>query len=165
MKINNLRVQLPILCGLALALAGGASAQTADASTVSTTDTPVERTADELRTDVSDALRHDIDTTDTALVFNAPGPGAAVVYCRGYDQNGRQLGRTATKIPTRGLRYIRASDLANGHDFVGSAFCQTRGNVVASSVFIAPGAITNLDVDQAHVSGMTRIQFPLVASY
>ena len=176
MKINKIRVYLLILCGLALSLgaASGAGAQTravrgldarSDARPLKADEVRVERTADELRSDVSDAVRHDIDTTDTALIFNAPGPNRAIVYCRSFDQDGRTLGRTATKIPARGLRYIRASDLANGHDFIGSAFCQAHGDVVASAVFIAPGAITNLTVEQAAVAGRARIQFPIVASY
>ena len=66
---------------------------------VPASDVEIERSADELPTDAADALRHDVDTTNIALVFNAPG------------------------------------------------------------------AITNLDADQAHVAGMTRIQFQVVAAY
>ena len=36
---------------------------------------------------------------------------------------------------------------------------------VGSAVFLAPGAITNLDVDTRRGKRTTRIRFPLVASY
>ena len=128
MKIKGLYAHLPIFCGLVLTLgsATAASAQTT-ARRASTDEARVERTAKDLQIDLRDAIRRDVDTADTALVFNAPGPNHAVVYCRGYDADGKMVGRTATKVPRFGLRYIRASDLANGLDFVGSAFCSARG--------------------------------------
>ena len=120
--------------------------------------------AEELQADVRDS-QHDVDTTNTALLFNAQGPDDVVVKCRAYDQNGNAIGRTATKVPKNGLRYLRASDLANGRDFIGSAFCSVRGDVVGSALLVAPGSITPLDVVQNQLAGTTTMQFPLVISF
>ena len=75
------------------------------------------------------------------------------------------IGRTATAVPANGLRYIRASDLANGRDFIGSARCWTGGDIIATAVFLAPGAVTSLDVEQHRHPLKGRVRFPLVASY
>jgi hypothetical protein len=119
----------------------------------------------QLRVDISDAIERDTDVANTALVFNNSGRIATVVYCTAYAGNGDVLGRGKTRVPARGVRYLRASDLSDGVDFVGSAVCKARGRVTATAVFLAPGAITDIDVKQSKRGRSTRMRFPLIASY
>jgi hypothetical protein len=119
----------------------------------------------QLRVDISDAIERDTDVANTALVFNNSGRIATVVYCTAYAGNGDVLGRGKTRVPARGVRYLRASDLSDGVDFVGSAVCKARGRVTATAVFLAPGAITDIDVKQHKRGRSTRMRFPLIASY
>lgn len=156
MKINILRVCLLTLGSLPLALS-------AIAQVTAVAENEVARNADELRTDIASSI--DRDVADTALVFSNGGGGAQRVACRGFDSSGRVVGRTVTAVPPNGLRYIRASDLGNGTDFVGSARCWTGRGVIASAVFLAPGAITNLDVASNEHRWGVRVRFPVVATY
>ncbi len=168
MRINSLHAYLLVLCGLSLALSASAQELSINAVDVSESDVAevdVARDTVELRGDMADAIEHRIDVADTALVFNNTGRGSRRVICRAFNQNGRVIGRTATAVPANGLRYIRASDLAHGRDFVGSARCWTGANVVATAVFLAPGAITSLDVEQHTHPWKEHVRFPLVASY
>ena len=119
----------------------------------------------QLRADITDAIERDTDVANTALVFNNSGRIATVVYCTAFAGNGDVLGRGKTRVPARGVKYLRASDLSDGVDFVGSAVCKARGRVTATSVFLAPGAITDLDVKQRRQNRSTRMRFPLIASY
>ena len=141
-------------------LAAGASAEFA---TVASLDDS--RDDAQLKVEMRDAMRHDTDVANTALVFNNTGNSEAVVYCRAFGPDGRALGRKVARIPKKGLRYLRASDLAGGADFIGSATCTTRVRVVASAVFLAPGVLTNLDVVQLGPWDDSTIRFPLIATY
>jgi hypothetical protein len=105
----------------------------------------------------------DPDLADTALVFTNMDRRSAGVICVGFNKNGRAVGRTATRIPPLGLRYVLASDISNGVDFIGQVQCSPRGNVVGSVVFIGP-AVTDLPVRNGKL-GKSRIRFPLVAHY
>ncbi|MDP6979924.1 MAG: hypothetical protein QF570_15170 [Myxococcota bacterium] len=120
----------------------------------------VSRPVDELPNDVEPV---DPDSTDTALVFSNLGGERARVKCVAFNMNGRPVGRTRTAIPALGVRYMRASDISNGLDFVGQVHCASHGKVVGSTVFVGRG-ITDLPVRNGHV-GRTRIRFPLVAHY
>jgi hypothetical protein len=75
------------------------------------------------------------------------------------------IGRKVARIPGRGVRYLSASDLSGGADFIGSAVCASRTRVAASAIFLAPGSLTNLDVIQAGPWDDTKIRFPLIATY
>jgi hypothetical protein len=119
----------------------------------------------QLRVDISDAIERDTDVVNTALVFNNSGRVETVVHCTAYAGNGDVLGRGRTRVPARGVKYLRASDLSDGVDFVGSAVCKARGRVTATAVFLAPGAITDLNVKQNKRRRSTRMRFPLIASY
>ena len=87
------------------------------------------------------------------------------VSCVAIDGNGNILGRGYTVVPSNGLRYLRASDLSNGIDYVGSALCKADGRAEASAVFLAPSAITSLKVRQRGRRGGMLFRFPVVASY
>jgi hypothetical protein len=52
------------------------------------------------------------------LVFTNLGNRPTSVKCVGFDKNGTPIGRTATRIPPLGVRYVLASDISNGLDFV-----------------------------------------------
>jgi hypothetical protein len=106
----------------------------------------------------------DVDSADTALVFTNFSPGRRTADCVGYDADGRAVGRIWVKIPPRGTRYARASDLADGLDFIGHVICGVRSDVVGSVVFVGAG-ITDLGVIQVPGEGYGRMRFPLVASF
>jgi hypothetical protein len=118
-----------------------------------------------------DDIEHpsDPDVADTALVFTNLGRHRAAVKCVGFDKNGTPIGRTTTRIPAMGVRYVLASDISNGVDFIGQVQCARHGRVIGSVIFIGPG-ITDLPVlnrlnrGNQH-SSRNRIQFPLVAHY
>lgn len=78
----------------------------------------------------------------------APAQEACFV-CTAYDGNGNALGTKRAYVPKRGVKSLRASDLSNGVDFVGSAVCTSREPRAASAVFLGrPDTITRLDVIQ-----------------
>ena len=123
------------------------------------------RDEEQLKVEVRQAMERDTDVANTALVFNNVGPTETGLVCTGYNANGIVLSRKFARIPGNGVRYLRASDLSNGADFIGSAVCTVRGRVAASAIFLAPGAMTNLDVIQAGPWDSTKIRFPLIATY
>ncbi len=139
------------------------SAAAAQAQTI--TDRDDSRGEDQLMVEVRRAIDRDTDTTNTALVFNNTAPTATHVVCTAYNAAGRMIGRKVARIPGRGVRYLSASDLSGGADFIGSAVCASRTRVAASAVFLAPGSLTNLDVIQAGPWDDTKIRFPLIATY
>ncbi|HEC15191.1 MAG TPA: hypothetical protein ENI99_01245 [Sedimenticola sp.] len=108
--------------------------------------------------------RPDLDTTDTALVFNNALHKTAVVRCVAFGANGHALGRVRIKIPGNGLRFIRASDLANGLDFIGSARCSARGKIVPSA-FIVGRILTDTPAKAAFDWPVTRMRFPAIATF
>jgi len=123
------------------------------------------RSETQLREDMKEAVDRDTDVANTALVFNNTGGEQTHVFCTAFGANGRALGSKVARIPGKGVRYLRASDLSNGVDFIGSALCSSRGRVVGSAVFLAPGAMTNLDVIQAGPWDDASLRFPLIATY
>ncbi len=134
--------------------------------------------------------RPDIDLTDTALVFNNALRHTTVVRCVAFGRNGHPLAKVRTIVPGNGLRFILASDLADGLDFIGSARCWARGKVVPSAFIVGPSMLTDapakaafsrrdpvpvepstssltdvpVDVDARRLTA-TRIRFPTVVTY
>lgn len=142
------------------------SAATAQAQMATMFDRDDSRPEAELRVDMRGAVDRDTDVADTALVLSNTTNQDTHVLCVSYDANGNAVGRKFARLPARGVRYLRASDFSNGADFIGSASCTSRGRVAASAVFLAPGAITNLDVIQGQRWDDTnRVRFPLIATY
>lgn len=103
------------------------------------------------------------DLADTALVFTNMSRRSAWVKCVGFNKNGEPVGRTSTRVPPLGLRYVLASDISNGEHFIGQVQCKPKGPLVGSVVFIGP-SITDLPVRNGNL-GKSRIRFPLVAHY
>ncbi len=122
----------------------------------------VSRDPDELPSEIA-RQPDDAVHADTALVFTNTSPHRAQVACVGFNKNGRPIGRTITRLPPRGLRYVLASDMSRGTDFIGHVRCKPRGRVVGSTVFIGRG-ITDLPARNVR-SGRGRIRFPLVAHF
>lgn len=122
----------------------------------------ISREIDTLPTEI-EPQPEDPDLADTALVFTNMSRRNAGVVCVGFNKNGEPVGRTATRIPPLGLRYILASDISDGVDFIGQVQCSPHGRVVGSVVFIGP-AVTDLPVRNGKL-GKSRIRFPLVAHY
>ena len=108
--------------------------------------------------------RPDVDVIDTALIFNNPRRHKTLVACAGYDANGRVLGRAYTVVPANGVRFLRASDISNGRDFIGSAQCKARARVIPSSFVVGVGFS---DAPAEIVNGWdnSSMRFPIVASY
>jgi hypothetical protein len=184
MSRNLLRTILPLLIAMLLApLAFAQEENPGDETTDEGTDRPirhkiykkdlareldaipevsVSREIDTLPDDIEpDSV--DPDVADTALIFTNLGRRTSWAMCVGFNKNGEAVGRTKTKIPPLGLRYVRASDISNGVDFVGQVQCKPVGKVVGSVVFVGP-ALTDLPVRNGTL-GKSRILFPLVAHY
>ncbi len=123
----------------------------------------VERDGVQLHDQIRDH-RPDLDTVDTALVFTAVRSARSLVKCKGYDDNGQVVGAVRLRIPGRGLRYVLASDISRGRDFVGSVVCKTSGKILPSAVLLGHG-ITDLGVEQAEGDYSAIIRFPLVVSF
>ena len=124
--------------------------------------------AEDLGRDVRD-LQTDIrppddDIADTAIVFSNFAGTERRVRCIAYNGAGEKIGRGLVGIPARGTRYIRASDLSNGADFIGHVLCGAHSSVFASVVFVG-GGLTDLPAVQHHGRGWGRIRIPLVATY
>lgn len=81
----------------------------------------------------------DVDVVDTALVFNNPRNHKTLVAWVGYNANGRALGRAYTVVPANGVRFIRASDISNGRDYLGSASCKARARLIPASLYCGCG--------------------------
>jgi len=77
----------------------------------------------------------DVDVVDTALVFNNPRNHKTLIAWVGYNANGRALGRAYTVVPANGVRFIRASDISNGRDYLGSASCKARARLIPASLY------------------------------
>ncbi len=107
----------------------------------------------------------DPDIVDTALVFSNKGLAGTRVDCRAFDRNGNPVGGAWLHVPPLGLRYVLASDFSDDVDFTGTAQCITHARINGSAVLIAPGGLTNLDVDKGEGQRGIRIAFPIVAHY
>jgi len=124
----------------------------------------IDRVSDELRDVVRPDRRADPDSTDSALVFNNPRRHVTWVYCVAYNGAGAAIGRARLRIPGNGVRFVFASDMAAGQDFVGSATCAARSRVVPS-LFIVGGGLTDAKALVNHGWDQTRIRFPVVAAF
>ncbi|MEM7249895.1 MAG: hypothetical protein AAF493_00635 [Pseudomonadota bacterium] len=120
------------------------------------------RDAEELR--VMLRAHPDIDTTDTALVFNNPTAARVWVRCAVFNGNGRILGGGALAIPANGVRFFLASDLARDRDFIGSAQCGATNRVLPSS-FILGAGLTDAPVNGGPTWTGNRMRFPIVAAF
>ncbi len=124
----------------------------------------IERDAADLAVDLA-PRDVDRDVADTALVFTNLGDDARVL-CVGFDKAGDPVGRAWVKVPRLGLRYLLASDLSNGADFVGHVQCASPGTVRGSAVFLGAG-FSDLTVEQPRrpTPRLSRMRFLLVATY
>lgn len=120
------------------------------------------RDADELRAVLK--THPDVDSTDTALVFNNPTAHRVWVRCAAFSGNGRILGGSALAIPANGVRFIFASDIARNRDFIGSAQCGATARVIPSS-FILGSGLTDAPTSGGPTWHGNRIRFPIVASF
>lgn len=167
MKIQSL-IRFPsiaFLTALGFVVASSAGGADFDAADFDTDTVDEGNPSDELEADLRRTIDPDTDVVNTALTFHNPSQGRAIVVCAAYDGNGNLLGTKATHIPPGGLRFLRASDIANGVDFVGSAACKSRTRVQSSAILLGPGAVTDLDVQRRGWRRVTSFSYPLVVSY
>ena len=122
----------------------------------------VTRSAQELQDMLK--MERDVDVIDTALIFNNPRRQRTLVVCVGYNANGRALGRAFSIVPGNGVRLIRASDISDGRDFLGSARCKALARVIPSSFIVGVG-FSDAPARVVHGWDNTAIRFPIVASY
>ncbi|MEE3329430.1 MAG: hypothetical protein VX246_01060 [Myxococcota bacterium] len=129
------------------------------------TEVEIDRDADTLR-DVIRPRPKDVDVADTVLVFTNTGTQPARVGCAAYDRSGMAIGRARLVVPGNGLKFMTASDLSDGRDFIGQVVCSTQEHVLPSGIFLGPETeIENLNVRVGEHDYRTRIRFPLVATY
>ena len=123
----------------------------------------IDRDADALRDEIRPRIK-DVDLADTALVFTNTAGRPARVGCVAYHQTGMPIGRARLWVPGNGVKFMRASDLSNGRDFVGQVVCTTLGLFLPSAIFLGP-VVENMNVRVTDHDMATRIRFPLVATY
>jgi len=123
----------------------------------------IERDGDALRDEIR-PRPHDTDVADTALVFTSHVAQVVYVKCVARDQSGTVVGRTRTRLPARGLRYLRASDFSDGRDFVGHADCKSSGHVTATGILFG-AEITDLPSKSRRRGRGMQHEFPLIATY
>lgn len=168
--MRNAKPMIPrlelLLAGLLLALTLPTTAGAQDAETVPVIE--VERLALELRDRIERPPEEDPDLADTALVFTNVMNRDALVRCRAFDGDGDVIGRARLRVPPRGVRWLLASDLSQGEDFIGSTHCFVTTRVRGTAVFIGPG-LTDLPAgpnpDLVSELRGHRLAFPLVAHY
>lgn len=139
-----------------------AAVETLSIEQIAVAEIEVNRGADELQA----VLRPhpDRDIVNTVLVFNNTLRATTVVRCVAYGANGRPLGRVKVKIPGNGLRFVLASDLANGIDFIGSVRCSARGKVVPTAFIVGRG-LTDTKAKARFDWAGTWMRFPAVVTY
>ena len=139
-----------------------AAAEALSIEQIAVAEVEVTRSADELQA----VLRPhpDLDIVNTVLVFNNALRATTVVRCVAFGHNGRPLGRAKLKVPGNGLRFLLASDLANGRDFIGSAICKAKGKVVPSAFIVGRG-LTDAKAKSRFDWPGTRMRFPAVVTY
>jgi hypothetical protein len=105
----------------------------------------------------------DRDVADTVLIFTNKGGGDARVHCAGFDKQGGLVGFAWLKVPNLGLRYVTASRISRGVDFVGHVQCAAPARVKGSAV-LASADLTDLPVIQVRRQ-VGRMKFLVVATY
>ena len=104
----------------------------------------------------------DTDIADTALVFTNQTRHRVEVRCLARNDDGETIGRARIVVPGGGLRYLRASDLSEGADFVGSALCKSAARVVATAMLFG---VEISDLPSRSVQWGKVHRFPLIATY
>lgn len=103
--------------------------------------------------------------TDTALVFSNPGGSAAIVRCNAYNKNGVWIGRSRTTVPARGVRYIRASDLSGGDNFLGNARCWSARRTIGTGYLVTREGITATRVVSNRHEATEYFRFPVIGYF
>ena len=167
MRINQIaKTSAVAVCSLLFTMSSYAASGAAVADAVPIDGEGIGVEVTRLEPELMDMLKmdRDIDVIDTALIFNNPRGKRTLVTCVGYSANGRALGRAFTVVPANGVRFIRASDISDGRDFLGSARCEARYRVVPSSFIVGVG-FSDAPARVVHGWDNTSIRFPIVASY
>ena len=128
---------------------------------------PPEVEVDRPATEILDDLRPDADrdSVDTAILFTNVRATNAVVRCSAYDHEGELIGRTITRVPPLGLRFVRGSDLSGGADFLGQARCSSAQGILVSAILAAPAGLSDLPVRNVDLDGTNSYRLPVVTSF
>ncbi len=159
---KNFTVCFGALLAMAMAAPVAAMEGVQSIEQIAVDEVEVNRGADELQA----VLRPhpDRDVVNTVLAFNNAHRTEVVVRCVAYNANGRPLGKAWVKIPGNGLRFILASDIANGRDFVGSTRCHSAGKIVPAA-FIVGRVLSDTPANSTLGWGGTKMRFPTVVTY
>ena len=144
-------------------LAIGPSAAAEDLLDTGDAGVEIIRYASDLPRELKPRPPEDADVADTALVFTNEGVTPLRVRCVGFNKNGRIVGRGWVGVPKLGLRYLLASDISNGRDFVGQVQCAAPVQIRGSAVLLGQN-VTDLPVVQIEGT-FGRLRFPVVATY
>ena len=132
------------------------------AGAVAQTEVQVDRTPDELRTLLEP--NPSVVTTDTAIVFTSVTASLLTVRCTARDGDGNIIGRTRTRVPGYGVRFVRASDLGNGQAFLGRAKCWSSRPMATSAFIVTAGGITVARAREHHHDGTDHVLVPVVVT-
>jgi len=135
----------------------------ADPAVLAVPEIDVERDGDALRDEIR-PRPVDTDIADTALIFTNQSADVVHVKCLARDQGGSVIGRTVTRVPANGLRYVRASDFSDGRDFVGHADCKSNGRVTATAMLFGAEISDLPTTSRRRGRGMVH-DFSLIATY
>ena len=155
------RALLLVSAALAMALAAPVVASAQGLRTIA--EVEIDRDTDDLRHEIRPRPT-DVDIADTLLVFSNSGPEPAEVRCVAWLRDGTPFARAYVMVPGSGVKFMAASDISGGKDFIGQVTCHTQQHVVPSAIFLGP-QIENLNVRVTGHDVRTRIRFPLVATY
>ncbi len=159
---KNFAVCFGMLLAMAMAAPVAAIGEVQSIEQIAVDEVEVTRGADELQA----VLRPhpDRDVVNTVLAFNNIHRTEVAVRCVAYNAHGRPLGKAWVKVPGNGLRFMLASDIANGRDFVGSTRCHSAGKIVPAA-FIVGRMLTDTPANASRGWGGTKMRFPTVLTY
>ena len=141
------------LCVTLVLSASGALAQT---------EVAVDRMPDELKTMLEPSPT--AVTTDTAIVFTSLFGSAQLVRCTARDGDGNIIGRSVTRVPAYGVRFVRASDLGNGQAYLGRVRCRSSRQMITSAFIVTAGGITAARVREHQHDGTIYAHVPVTVT-
>lgn len=147
--------KLWIALAAAALLASGASAQEVD---------PPDVTHDE--SELEGVLEEPVDAphVNTALVFSSLADVGLRVVCRARNAQGEAVGHAAVRVPPHGVRFLLASDFADGTPFLGQVRCLSPRGIRGSGFARSANGITDVPSPEHREGRRLMIHFPVVVT-